>query len=106
MRFFRNLHRNELKFDVRFMKSIVINDNEIAVRNSKFLDELHSALSTAVMVFGKGCGPVKGKDFWKLLAKAQQKVILLSWATGLELRHKSTVITTEMLAELYQFSNI
>jgi hypothetical protein len=49
---------------------------------------------------------VKGKDFWKLLAKAQQKVILLSWATGLELRHKSTVITTEMLAELYQFSNI
>lgn len=57
MSFFRSLHRNELKFDNRSMKSIVIKDDEIATRNGKFLGELHSAISTAIMVFGKVAQP-------------------------------------------------
>jgi hypothetical protein len=71
VRFFRKLHRNELKFDNRSMKGIVINDDDIAMRISKFLSEPHSALSTAVLVFGKGSGAAKGNDLWEPLANAE-----------------------------------
>lgn len=71
VRFFRNLHRNELKFNNISMKGIVINNDEVAMRNSKFLSELHSALSTAVLVFGKGSGAAKGNDLWEPLANAE-----------------------------------
>jgi hypothetical protein len=71
VRFFRKLHRNELKFDNRSMKGIVINDDDIAMRISKFLSEPHSALSTAVLVFGKGSGAAKGNDLLEPLANAE-----------------------------------
>jgi hypothetical protein len=71
VRFFSNLHRNELKSDVRSMKRVVVSDDNVATRNSKFPRELHSALSTAVVVFGKGNGALKGRDLWKPPAHAE-----------------------------------
>lgn len=62
VRFFRNLHMNELKFYNRSMKSIVTNDDEIAMRNGKFLGELNCALNTVIAVFGERSGAMKGKD--------------------------------------------
>ena len=53
------------------MKSIVIHDDEIAKRNSNFLSELHCALSTAVVMFGKGSAAVKGRDLPNVLANAE-----------------------------------
>lgn len=61
-RFFRNLHRNELRFDNRSMRSIVMNDDGIAMRNDKFLGELHYALNTVIAGFGKRSGSMKDKD--------------------------------------------
>lgn len=62
MRFFRSLHRRELKRGNRSMKDIDENDDEIGMRNKKFFDELHSAFSTTVSVLGKNSAAKKGID--------------------------------------------
>ena len=62
VRFFRSLHKHELKRGNEFMKDLDENHDEIGMRDKTSFDELHSALSTTISVFGKNSAAVKGID--------------------------------------------
>lgn len=78
VRFFCNLDRSELKLNNRSMECIVINDDRIAMRNSKFLGELHSAFSVSVVVLRNSSTALKGRLVQKPLSIIEQKTNLLS----------------------------
>ena len=59
VRFFRSLHNHELERGNESMKDLDENDDGIGMRDKKFFDELHSALSTSISVFGKNSAAVK-----------------------------------------------